>query len=133
MRIILGLCLGILAASPPPADLVLLVGDAKAVEGEDFSLYFKEVRSDSRCPRDAQCFWAGEAIVVLEVRPGEGEPTDVTLSVPPGGGAERTFRGCHLRLLTLEPENESGRRLEQKDYRAMLRVERETGSQGVSR
>ena len=32
------------------------------------SLRFKEVVSDSRCPRNVTCIWPGEAKVLLEVR-----------------------------------------------------------------
>src|SRR5690606_16678324 len=31
------------------------------------SIRFKEVVSDSRCPRDVTCVWAGEAKVVVEI------------------------------------------------------------------
>lgn len=31
------------------------------------SLRFKNVISDSRCPKDVTCIWAGEAIITVEV------------------------------------------------------------------
>lgn len=33
----------------------------------DRSIKFKEVVSDSRCPKDVTCIWAGEAKVLIEV------------------------------------------------------------------
>ncbi len=39
------------------------VGETVSIEGHQFT--FSQVRSDSRCPMDAQCIWAGEATVVL--------------------------------------------------------------------
>jgi len=36
-----------------------------AIEG--ITLEFKEVVSDSRCPKNVSCIWAGEAVVLIDV------------------------------------------------------------------
>lgn len=102
--------------------MVLRIGESKAVPGEDFSLRFVEVRSDSRCPRDAQCVWAGEAVVVFEVRPKEGSPSELVLKVPPGGSAETSYRGRRVHVVSLEPPTESGRKIEPSEYVATVGV-----------
>ena len=37
------------------------------LEFGDKSIRFKEVISDSRCPKDVTCIWAGEAKVLIEI------------------------------------------------------------------
>jgi hypothetical protein len=39
----------------------------KSISIEDIHLKFEEVVSDSRCPKDVQCVWAGEAKVLIEI------------------------------------------------------------------
>ena len=34
---------------------------------DEVSIFFKEVISDSRCPKQVTCIWAGEAKVLLEI------------------------------------------------------------------
>ena len=46
------------------ARLVLKVGQSAAL-GEEYQLSFQSVASDSRCPSDVQCVWAGEAALVV--------------------------------------------------------------------
>ena len=41
--------------------------DGEQLEFGDKSIRFKEVISDSRCPKDVTCVWAGEAKVLIEV------------------------------------------------------------------
>ena len=49
----------------------LRVGDA-ALTTDDLRMRFDAVRSDSRCPSDALCVWAGEAVIALTLsRAGE--------------------------------------------------------------
>jgi len=94
----------------------LKVGDSAKIEGADLRIGFEDVPSDSRCPRNVQCVWAGEATVVLSVRSGSEEKTEVTLKVPPGGGATRTYRDLTIRIVGLEPQTESGKRMARDDY-----------------
>lgn len=49
----------------PNIGLKLMLGDMADL-GET-QIKFKEVLTDSRCPKDVQCVWAGEAKVLIEV------------------------------------------------------------------
>ena len=46
------------------------VGQTVSIEDHKFT--FSEVRSDSRCPTNAQCIWSGEATIVLVPQNEEG-------------------------------------------------------------
>ena len=47
--------------------LVSRLNCKKSISIEDINLKFEEVLSDSRCPKDVQCVWAGEAKVLIEI------------------------------------------------------------------
>jgi hypothetical protein len=51
-----------------PVSLTLKVGEAAQLAGGVLTLTFDEVTGDSRCPKDVDCVWAGEATVVFKVR-----------------------------------------------------------------
>jgi len=47
--------------------LVSKLNYKKSISIEDINLKFEEVLSDSRCPKDVECVWAGEAKVLIEI------------------------------------------------------------------
>lgn len=50
---------------PPTIGLKLMMGDL--ADFGNTQIKFKKVIEDSRCPKDVQCVWAGEAKVLVEV------------------------------------------------------------------
>jgi hypothetical protein len=79
----------------PGQAFALPLGKTAAVKGSDVRLTFKDVRTDSRCPVDVQCVWAGEAKIGVVVS-GNGT-TDETkvLSLTP---ADSEARAGNLRI-----------------------------------
>ncbi len=116
-------------AEPTPAEpsgeqAVLRVGETRRLGGGRLAVTFERVLSDSRCPDGVQCFWAGDATVMLGVRSGsEGEPSAVELHT--FGGARRPrealVEGFRLTLARLEPNARVGG-LKAEEYRLTLRV-----------
>jgi hypothetical protein len=47
--------------------LVSKLNYKKSISLEDIHLKFEEVLSDSRCPKDVECVWAGEAKILIEI------------------------------------------------------------------
>jgi hypothetical protein len=79
----------------PGQAFALPLGMTAAVKGSDVRLTFKDVRTDSRCPVDVQCVWAGEAkIGVVVSGTGTTEETKV-LSLAP---ADSEARAGNLRI-----------------------------------
>ncbi len=101
----------------------LHVGEAAVVEEAKLSLTFSAVTQDSRCPRDATCVWAGEAVVELRAL-WEGEPTELTFKVPPGGSDAQVLRGLMISIVGLDPQTKSGKRIEPNTYIAEFMVTR---------
>ncbi|MEH6406124.1 MAG: hypothetical protein V7767_02495 [Leeuwenhoekiella sp.] len=50
-----------------PPQIVIKAPYGKMINLGEISLKFKEVVSDSRCPSDVNCIWAGEAVVRVEL------------------------------------------------------------------
>ncbi len=44
------------------------LGKTLTLRGEDFSLTFRDVLEDSRCPQGVECFFEGRVLVLLEIQ-----------------------------------------------------------------
>jgi hypothetical protein len=100
------------------------VGETVVVEGAELAMTFTEVVNDSRCPKDVICVRAGEAIVHFMVESAGGEETALEFEVPPGGGDEESFEDLDIIIVELNPQTESGKKIEPSAYVAMVKVER---------
>ena len=98
----------------------LRVGDA-ALTTDDVRIRFETVRSDSRCPLDAFCVRAGEAVIALTVgRVGE-VPVGRELDTTPARSST-TFLNFTITLSSLQPYPRSDRPIRPGDYVATLVV-----------
>lgn len=43
------------------------IGHTVEIASEKLAITFRQVMEDSRCPVDVQCFWAGQAVIEVEV------------------------------------------------------------------
>lgn len=71
-----------------------------------------EVVSDSRCPIDVTCIWAGEVSVKVKLEKGS-TTTEVVLKE----GGSTTFEGISVFLVSVAPANNSKNPLKKEDYR----------------
>jgi len=108
--------------SPPPVvaegtDFVLKVGGKAQVGDAGPVVAFKGVLEDSRCPTDAYCVQAGEAVVALAVG-----GIEVRVTVPREGEGTATTGGYAITVSGLEPLPSSTRSIGPEQYRATVRV-----------
>lgn len=106
-----------------PADLQLSIGESGLVL--DKSATFTAVLGDSRCPRDVQCVWAGDAEVEVVLREGTRVLATIVLHTNPGAGpSEVVAEGLRFRLVDLTPYPDTREpAIEPGDYVATVRVE----------
>ena len=103
-------------------DFVLAPGETTRITGADVTVRFIGVQSDSRCPADAICIQAGDAIIRIEVLSSASVArtyelhTDNMQPVQHGDLA--------LVLVQLAPYPLASRPTQPGDYRATLRVTR---------
>jgi len=98
----------------------LKVGSS-AIVASDFSIRFDEVPSDSRCPMDAICVWAGEAIVAVTLSESPRTGTRRELRTTPSA-SEVVHASYAIKLVQLQPYPQSRITIDKKDYVATLVV-----------
>lgn len=103
----------------------LQVGQALEFEGK--SVRFKEVITDSRCPKGVTCIWAGEAKVLVEFLEEGKVCGEQELTI--GGGAEavslqQLFPGEEISVLpaVLAPYPDIHKEIARKEYKLSLQV-----------
>ena len=100
----------------------LAPGQTAAVESGALRVEFRGVSGDSRCPADAVCVWAGDAVV--QVRVTDSAAADYELHTGDSARASAVHRQIEVRLLELQPYPFSSRTIAPGDYRATLIVKR---------
>lgn len=109
-------------------DFKLKAGERVNFKGTSLRIKFVAVETDSRCPSDVNCVWAGNAAVQFQLSNGRSNKT-VTLNTGRGGAfvSEVEYRGYKVKLVDLRPYPRSDRQIAASDYAATLLV-----SKGVS-
>jgi hypothetical protein len=103
----------------PDEAFTLEPGETATVEGTPVRIRFVLVLSDSRCPADAVCVHAGDAVVRIEVRSaGTSRPYELhTADMRPV-----THDDLTIALLELAPYPFSSRPIRPNEYRATFKV-----------
>ena len=100
------------------------------LKGEKLRIKFAAVESDSRCPSDVTCIWAGNAAVRLEVSTNRRSRESVTLNTSKASafGTDKVFDGYKLQLVGLAPYPRSSQKIEDSEYTATLIVSKESAT-----
>ena len=94
---------------------------ASALTTDDLRIRFDSVRSDSRCPIDAICVRAGEAVIAITLsQPGEVPVGRELETVAPR--SESTYSRFTITLSELQPYPRSDRQTQPHDYIATFVV-----------
>jgi hypothetical protein len=125
--LVAGVCLGGCTGSstgpgevPLGQSFELRPGTSATLQG-GLTVAFETVRSDSRCPQDVTCVWAGDAIVaVLLSRSGDDQAARELHTAP--NGSEASYLTYSIKLVTLTPHPRSDRPIQLNDYVATLTV-----------
>jgi hypothetical protein len=67
-------------------EFVLHGGQEVAIRGTDLRLLFTDVREDSRCPAQVECFWTGQARIAIDAQQGQGATTTLEFNTNPAPG-----------------------------------------------
>ena len=93
----------------------LSIGQSATVTGENLSVKFIEVVSDSRCPTGATCIWAGEASSLVEITT-SGSTYSKVLTQPGLSGPSQTDFLKYQITYNLQPYPQAGREAKKGDY-----------------
>ncbi len=113
-------CGGRLMSPTLPATFTVKPGQTAAAQG--VSVTFRQVVSDSRCPTNAVCVWAGEATVTFTVR-GRGSEAEYELRLGPDTTKRSvTHKDVVLEFEALQPHPVAGQTTDPASYRATIEL-----------
>jgi hypothetical protein len=108
-------------------EFILPIGGEAMITGEDLSIVFEEVLEDSRCPRNVECVWEGQARYELKFSQGEDSERAVLTEPGANGQGQVTVFDYEVRA-TLEPYPEDPDSIEPEDYRLRMTVGKKPAS-----
>ena len=108
----------------------LRAGRQVTIKAERLRIKFVAVESDSRCPSDVTCIWAGNAAVQLDASTSRRENKSLVLNTNMSSSlpGEMQYHGYKLRLLRLNPYPSSKQKIAPGDYTVTLLVSKELPS-----
>jgi len=90
----------------------------KKVSNTGIRVKFLEMVEDSRCPRDTNCIWAGNAKIRIEVSKGSrSQIIELNTNTP---NKENRFGGYEFKVASLTPEPRSNIRINPRGYVAVI-------------
>jgi hypothetical protein len=101
------------------------VGQTVTIPAENLKIRFNKVAADSRCPQGATCIQAGEASILLEITL-SGTKYEKTIIQPGQSVSNQADFQNYSFDYVLSPYPQQGKKIDQKDYRLQLMVERES-------
>lgn len=102
-------------------EFVLSVGQSATLTGEDLTIEFVEVVSDSRCPSGATCIWAGEASCLIEITRADSIFSKVLTQLGSSSPNKANFTGYEI-AFEVQPYPQLGQEIAATDYRLQLTV-----------
>lgn len=88
--------------------------------GKDFSIKFAELVSDSRCPADVRCIWAGNAKLKIKLsRQGKSQIFEINTGMKP---QIVNFAGYEIKVVSLEPRIRRNIRINRNAYTATFSI-----------
>ncbi len=99
----------------------LQIGGTAVLASENMVITFKEVITDSRCPKNVTCIRAGQVSCLTEVTKG-GTLNKLVLTQPGlSDPATESFNGYKV-AFNVTPYPEAGKQIAQNEYRLVLTV-----------
>ena len=110
--------------------IYLKEGENKFLKEYEMNVTFKKMIEDSRCPKEVQCIWAGNATAEIELMGIYTRPSIINLSttndVKKGWSTMHEFNGYSISLIEVSPETTSAKGFKslQGNYRIALKLEK---------
>ena len=120
--LILMLAVGVMPAMAKrqPESVKIQVNKEKVSPKSKLTIRFVEMVEDSRCPRDVNCVWAGNAKIRIRVSKG-GRSHELSLDTN-GKSPDAVAEGYSIKLVGLTPEPNSNVRINRNGYVATLQI-----------
>lgn len=112
---------GISAQAKPQTGAGLAIGKTRKFERGRITVKFLEIAEDSRCPKDVNCIWAGNAKIKVRVGGRERKSEIIELNTNTGPRFIE-FAGRIIKLDSLLPYPKSDAKTPPTAYRAVISV-----------
>ena len=111
-------------------EFLLRPGQQTSITGEDLTIKFKSVSNDSRCPADAACLSAGNAVINLDLSKIGNAPSPVQLNTEGSAGLPDSaeYLNYTIRITGLQPSPKVDATIAQSEYIAKFIVTSSTGT-----
>ncbi len=106
---------------PVNREFALKAGREVYVSNAGLKIRLKSVAEDSRCPKDVDCVWAGNAKVILAVKKGTRKTVEIELNTN-SEPQSATYQGYEIKLERLNPYPQKAGEIKKGDYVAVLKV-----------
>lgn len=118
---------GLISANAQPVrqQQKIQVKKQKKFSNSKLNVRFVEMVEDSRCPKDTNCVWAGNAKIKIEVKRNGSAAQIIELNTGTGDKSAR-YDGLLIELIALTPEPASNVRINKNGYVATIAVSRLT-------
>ena len=112
-------------SAPLGKEVSLKINRALVVESENLEIKFLGVTSDSRCPKEVVCIWAGQVIVMVNVwKAGENLGEFELIDTNGGGVSPTQVDNYEIFLLKVKPYREVNKIINTKDYIITIKVDK---------
>ena len=101
--------------------VLVCVGKQATEKQSGLNVKFVEVLEDSRCPTDANCIWAGNARIKIEVTNKDGGKKTLELNTNSGPKGDQ-FDGWAIDLELLTPAPRSSQKTDPQSYQAKITI-----------
>ena len=124
LTLIAVLCMTTITPASGPTKLTLRYGQQRTVVKGELRIKFISVVEDSRCPKDVDCIWAGNAQIKVVAIDRRGEKKEMVMNTNSGATGDQ-FAGYAINLVSLTPEPtaKAGKAADSR-YRATFTVAR---------
>lgn len=106
----------------PGADFTLKIGQTAEVTGGSLIVAFERVTDDSRCPKNTNCVWEGDAVVHLGLQGANAEKGTLELHSQIDTKQEGTFQNYRVRIVQLAPWPQTSGKIPDSQYIATLKI-----------
>lgn len=121
--ILIAISLVVVVSAQTGQAISVCVGKEVTAKQSGLKVKFIEVLEDSRCPTDANCIWAGNAKIKVEVTDKRGGKKTLELDTNAGTKREQ-FDGWAIELASLTPYPRTNGKIEPAKYVAKVVITR---------
>ena len=104
-------------------EFTLPIGEEASIKGEDLKIEFIEVLEDSRCPKNVECIWAGQARYAVTFKRGDASEQAIFTEPGENGQSKVTVFDYEVRA-ALEPYPEEPDSVATDEYQVRMSVKK---------